>query len=73
MTNITLSIDEHLLAQGRRYAEKNGLTFNALVRSLVKKTVVPSEAWLDDAFALMDEANANSNGWVWNREELYRV
>ncbi|MDR2673214.1 MAG: hypothetical protein LBC35_08100 [Coriobacteriales bacterium] len=73
MTNITLSIDEQLLAQGRRYAQKNGITFNALVRNLVKKTVTPSEAWLDDAFVLMDETGADSNGWIWNREELYRV
>jgi len=72
MTNITLAIDEQLLEQGRSYAQRNGMSFNTLVRTLIEKTVGNSTDWLDEVFTQMDESGANSNGQTWTRENLYR-
>lgn len=74
MKNITLSIDEEVLALGREYARQHKTSFNALVRTLVEQTVKKSSAqWVEDTFALMDAAEVNSEGKRWEREELHRV
>ncbi|MFW6137668.1 MAG: DUF6364 family protein [Spirochaetota bacterium] len=74
MKNITLSIDEDTLKAGREYAKKHHMSFNALVRHLLKTTVKKSSnQWLEEAFKLMDETEADSHGKKWKREELYRV
>ena len=39
MKNITLAIDEELLAQGRKYAAENNISFNKLVRNLVSNNI----------------------------------
>ncbi|MFP3091280.1 hypothetical protein LQZ21_13240 [Treponema sp. TIM-1] len=73
MKNITLAIDEETLTLGRKYAQKNNISFNMLVRKLINETVrMPQKNWLDDTFKLMDQANGNSGGKKWTREELYR-
>jgi hypothetical protein len=72
MPNVTISIDEDLLQAGRRYAERNQMSFNGLVRQLLEDTVGSREgAWIDDCFELMDRAGADSKGRRWRREELY--
>lgn len=74
MKNITLSIDEDTLKAGREYAEKHHISFNALIRRLIKQTIQKeSGKWINEAFKLMDEAKANSEGKKWKREDLYRV
>ena len=74
MKNITLSIDEDILAAGREYAKSHGMSFNVLVRKLVEQTVLPqNEKWLEDTFSLMDKVNIISGNINWTREELYRV
>ena len=73
MANITLAMDEKLLSDGRKYAQQNGMSFNELIRTLVRQTVQPQEDWLDGLFALADEAGGNSGGKSWEREDLYRA
>lgn len=74
MPNITISVDEPLLKSGRQYAEKHGTSVNALIRSLLEKTVKSdSTAWVDECFSLMDRANAQSTGKRWKRQDLYDV
>lgn len=74
MPNITLSINESLLRDGRRYAKEHDTSFNALIRHLLEQTVRTSSIdWLEECFSLMDIANANSHGKKWSREELYDV
>ena len=74
MKNITLSIDEDTLKAGREYARKHNMSLNALMRKLLKQTVVGSSSqWLTDAFKAMDKAKADSKGAKWKREDLYRV
>jgi hypothetical protein len=72
MPNITISLDEDLLKSGRRYAERQQTSLNAIIRILLEQTVRPrSDVWLDESFKLMDRANGNSNGQKWTREDLY--
>jgi len=72
MPNITISLDEDLLKSGRRYAERQQTSLNAIIRILLEQTVRPrSDFWLDESFKLMDRANGNSNGQKWTREDLY--
>jgi hypothetical protein len=72
MRNITLAIDEETLKQGREYAKRRNMSFNALVRDVLKRTVQPTSTnWLEETFRIADEAHGNSEGWKWNREEIY--
>jgi len=72
MPNITISLEEDLLKSGRRYAEKHGTSLNALIRKTLSQTIrSESGDWLDECFDLMDQANGNSRGRAWNREDLY--
>ena len=74
MPNITISLNEDLLKAGRRYAEKQNTSMNALIRKLLEETVITtSEDWLEECFNLMDRAGADSKGKRWRREDLYDI
>ncbi len=74
MANVTISIDDKLLKEGREYARVHGISLNSLIRQLLAKTVKPAEtAWLQECFNLMDRADADSKGEKWSREDLYDV
>jgi uncharacterized protein YfeS len=73
MKNITLAVDEEILVLGREYAKRHNISFNALVRKSLEKTIRnPSKDWLDDMFEEMDKDNISSRGKKWTREELHR-
>ena len=70
--NITISLDKDPLKSGRRYAEKQQTSLNAIIRNMLEQTVrSQSEAWLNESFKLMDRAIGNSRGQKWTREDLY--
>ena len=72
MPNITISLDEDLLKAGRLYARNHNTSVNALIRKLLEQTVrARSKDWLDECFKLMDQAEVNSQGKRWKREDLY--
>ena len=72
MKNITLAIDEEVLAAGRAYADRHRTTLNALVRDLLAKTVhADRSATAEEMFRLMDEAPGRSRGKRWTRDELH--
>jgi len=72
MPNITLAIDEPLLAEARTYTRRQHTTVNALVRDLLRQTVAPREDdWVEKMFRDMDAVNARSGGKRWTREELH--
>jgi hypothetical protein len=74
MPNITISLDEKLLKLGRKYARKHRTSVNALIRKLLAQTVGNDSAqWMEECFALMDRAGADSKGKRWKREDLYDV
>lgn len=74
MSNITLSIQDKVLKASREYARKHNLSLNALVRYLLSKTVKKESkpSWIQECFKLMDQAEGDSKGEHWKREDLYR-
>ena len=74
MPNITISMNEELLSEGREYAKRHNISLNALIRKLLERTVKrSSKDWLDECFQKMDRASGDSKGVKWQREELYDV
>ena len=73
MTNVTIAIDERTLTASRHYASKHHTSLNNLIRQLLERTAVraPSANWADEFFMLADDANGNSLGKRWKREDLY--
>jgi hypothetical protein len=72
--NITISLNETLLNEGREYAKRHNISLNALIRKLLERTVNrSSKDWLDECFQKMDRASGDSKGVQWKREELYDV
>ena len=74
MKNITLAVDEKILAAVRRYASSNKTTVNALVRealgSLAKRGRNSDKAW-DAVFELTDKEGAEIGDRAWTRDDLY--
>jgi ribosomal protein S3AE len=75
MKNVTLALDERVLAAGREYARQHRTSLNRLIRQLLEKTVTSkaSESDLSQFFQLADKAAGNSHGRRWKREDLYDV
>ena len=74
MRNITISLEDEVLEAGCEYARRNKTSLDALIRQLLTQTVMPASShWLEECFALMDKAQADSDGWDWRREDLYDV
>lgn len=74
MKNTTPAIDEETRKEGRHYAKKHNFSLNSLIRRLFKKTEEKtSQQWIKESFQPVEEAQANSRGKIWKRENLYRV
>lgn len=71
MRNVTLAMDEELVTKGRDYARRHGMSFNALIRDLLRKRVLQDSSWIDDCFRRMDAAGGRSAGKSWKRADLY--
>lgn len=75
MKNVTLAMDEKLLEQARRLAERRKTTLNAMVRSLLAHEVEQEEriAWAKAGMKrLMDEKPLDLGpAYTWNRDEIY--
>ena len=74
MKNITLSIDEDVLREVRKYAAERETTVNALVRDhltrLARQRREGAKARQELA-RLSDKSTWDPGPWKWNREELY--
>ena len=74
MKNITLSVDEHVLAAVRRYASERNTTVNGLVRDYLTR-LANQEDRAAQARSRLVELSATSEAslgtWKWNRDELY--
>ena len=69
--NITLSVDEHVVARAREKAESLGKSLNQLIRDYLQKL-----AGGDDPERSIEEFNrlsehGDSRGWKFNRDELH--
>ena len=68
--NVTLSIDEQVVARARKKARALGKSLNELIRDYLQKLAG------DDAERSMDEfrrlsGNGHSRGWRFNRDEIH--
>jgi hypothetical protein len=64
-------MDDELIEKGREYARKHGMSFNALIRDLLRRRVLQESDWIEECFQNMDKAGGRSRGEAWTREELY--
>jgi hypothetical protein len=69
--NLTLSIDEQLVARARKKAEALGKSLNQLIRDYLQKL-----AGGDDSERSIEEfkrlsGRGNSRGWRFNRDEIH--
>jgi hypothetical protein len=71
--NVTLAIDEKLLARARRVARQRKTTLNQLVRDYLERLTAGSDAPTVAAEfeRLWAEEQGHSRGWKWNREDLH--
>jgi len=74
MPNVTISVDEKTLRASREYARRHRTSLNALIRDLLRQRVLQgSTDWVDECFALADEAAGSSRGKRWTRDDAYDV
>ena len=72
MQNVTISMDEGLLARAREFARQRGTTFNQLVRDLVAREVLPDRGTRTQAmFDLADHLKLRSEAGPMSREEAH--
>jgi hypothetical protein len=69
--NVTLSIDEHVVARARRKAEALGKSLNQLIRDYLQKL-----AGSEDPERSVQEferlsGTGHSRGWRFNRDEIH--
>jgi len=71
--NVTLSVDDEVMARARRQAEVLGTSVNQLVREYLEQLAGNSDPNEDAAeFERLSRlAQGDSRGWKFNREELH--
>lgn len=71
--NVTLSIDDRLVAEARKVAEARGMSLNQMIREELQRVTaaVSGEDLVRELEALWSTGAGRSGGWRWNREELY--
>ncbi len=71
--NVTISVEEDLLARVKRHAAQRGLSVNAFIKQLLRKELaLDDEDWLEAFFQRADEMNAHSaDGKPLMRVEIY--
>ena len=74
MKNITLAIDEAVLAKVRHYAAANNTSVNALVREALERIAARDEshrqAW-ETLFRLADASEAEVGPITWTRDDVH--
>lgn len=72
---ITVSVDDQLAERARRYAESHGTSVDQMVREylaqVTEQVQQDAQAEADELVRLFREAKGNSQGWKFNREEIY--
>ena len=74
MKNITLSIDENVLSEVRRYAARRDTTVNALVRDFLTRLATQEDRAAkarQRLLELSDTSEGRMGDQKWNRERLY--
>jgi hypothetical protein len=69
--NITLSIDEQLVVQAREKLRVVGKSLNQEIREHLQHLAGNDDVERDMEYLRRTAGLGNSNGWKFNREELY--
>ena len=71
--NITLSVDDEVIHRARRRADVLGTSVNQLVREYLEQLAGKTDPNEDavEFEKLSRQAQGNSGGWKFNREELH--
>jgi hypothetical protein len=71
--NVTLSVDDEVLARARRHADRTGTSLNQLVRDYLHELTARDapHAALTELEALWNEDPGSSGGRRWTRDSLY--
>lgn len=71
--NITLAIDERLLARARQVAQQRRTTLNQLVRDYLERLTASSDGLTvaEEFERLWAESQGHSGGAKWTREQLH--
>lgn len=81
MANVTLALDDALIDEGRKLAEKRSTTLNGMLRGYLERSLrQEGSKWLEELFAQVDAARGREARSAsrrkkrsWSREELYDV
>jgi len=74
MKNITLAVDEEVLATVRAYAARNNTTVNALVREHLERIARQEDKAAQARQRLVElaaQSPMQTGSWRWNRDEIY--
>lgn len=72
MPNLTLSIPEELLKNGRSYAQARGTSLNGLIRELLTEKVSKPAGAVDSMVSRLRQSAGDSKGLRIRREDLHR-
>ena len=69
--NVTLSLDEQLVARARKKTKAMGKSLNEFIREQLEKLTGDDDAekWIAEFRAL--SGGGNSRGWKFNRDEIH--
>jgi hypothetical protein len=73
MSNVTLSVEDSLLAKSRAYASSQGTSLNGLIRQLLIAVTSEHEKqdWFEGFLLVSDQATGSTDGWKFSRDEVY--
>jgi len=71
--NVTISVDDELLARAREVASQRGMSFQQLIRDYLESITDPRSGSeiVKELFALMDESPGRSGGLRFSRDDAY--
>lgn len=70
--NVTLSIDDQILARARELAHRRGMSVNQMIRDYLEGLTTENPSRLvAEMERLWNEDEGDSGGWKWNREEVH--
>ncbi|MCX7013478.1 MAG: hypothetical protein NTW86_13145 [Candidatus Sumerlaeota bacterium] len=74
MKTLTVAIEDETFERAKRMAAERHLSVEALIGELLTgKTPPRSLHWLEECFRLMDQADGDSRGATWTRDDLYNA
>lgn len=74
MKNLTISLDETLISQARKYVEEHGISLNSFIAEILSDAIGASKRQQEatsEILTLASKIKGNSRGKHWSREDLH--